>query len=341
MRAKDDGRSSPFRFDDLTPGRRDLTGDARTREASTLATYARHARSLFKQAGQLSETPTGKRIAEVIHWFVERDCEWKKNTISAYRASLFGVVEWAASNRLVDPREARSLNSTLEQAKTEGRPRRRPAGLPPRASAKKRKSLLEAEQRALRNHLAKKKSEVAILLGGFMHFGPQLGLRPAEYAEASVGHRVLHVRCAKATNGRGIAARRTIDLRDNPGAEILALKGFLALFRRLLGAAGSWSRLHARLSKALTRACETLMIPRVSLYTLRHQMLATAKRSMTPQEVAALAGHKTTKTATQHYARRRSGWKTPLRVYPAPDLVTRVRTPSRSPRASVSCKPAL
>ena len=327
MQTKKRDRSSPFRFDELTVGRRDLTGETRTREASTLATYAKHARSLFKQAGQLSEAPTGKQIGEVIRWFVERDCAWQKNTISAYRASLFCVVEWAASKRLVDPKEARSLNSTLEQAEMEGRPRRRPAGLPPRTSGKKRKSVREDEQWALRGHFAKKKGRVAKLLGAFMHFGPQLGLRPIEYAQAIVRDQVLHVRCAKATNGRGVAVHRTIDLSSLPQREILALELFLAFFRRLLSDAGTWSRLHASLSKALTRACDTLRIARVSLYTLRHQTLATAKRSMTPQEVAALAGHKTTKTARQHYARRWSGWKRPLRVCPTPDMVERVSSP--------------
>lgn len=326
MQTKTDASSTLFRFDGQAQGRRDITGEARTREASTLAIYAKHARSLFKQAGQFSEKPTGKQIGEVVRWFVQRDGEWEKSTIRSYRASLCCVVEQAASTRLIDPAEARALSAILETADTSGAPTPRRGGAL-RTSSKKRKSAPETELRALRDHFAKRRSDVAVLLRGLMHFGPQLGLRPIEYADATVLDQVLQVRCAKATNGRGLAPTRTIDLRDVPERELAGLRSFLVVFRRVLADAGSWARLHASLARALSRACDSLGIAKVSLYTLRHQMLATAKRSMTPKEVAALAGHKTTKTATQHYARRRSGWKRPLRVCPTPDMVERVSSP--------------
>jgi hypothetical protein len=37
--------------------------------------------------------------------------------------------------------------------------------------------------------------------------------------------------------------------------------------------------------------------------------MANAKSWMSPEEVAAAAGHKTTATATSHYAKRRTGWR--------------------------------
>src|SRR3546814_3593759 len=48
-----------------------------------------------------------------------------------------------------------------------------------------------------------------------------------------------------------------------------------------------------------------------TLYSLRHQLLADAKRTLTQPEVAAIAGHASDATAGQHYGRRRSGVRAP------------------------------
>lgn len=58
----------------------------------------------------------------------------------------------------------------------------------------------------------------------------------------------------------------------------------------------------------LARVCKRCGVRRVSLYTLRRVGIATAKAWMTPAEVAAAAGHASTRTAPAHYAKRRHGW---------------------------------
>ena len=89
---------------------------------------------------------------------------------------------------------------------------------------------------------------------------------------------------------------------------------------------GSWKKLHDRLASRLARICKTLGIPRVSLYTLRHVGMATAKTWMAPVEVAAASGHASIRTATSHYAKCRTGWAG-LRLVgkPSPRSIAQVR----------------
>jgi integrase len=107
---------------------------------------------------------------------------------------------------------------------------------------------------------------------------------------------------------------------------IAALVKFLERLRTAVQEAGAWKKLHNRLASRLARICKCLGIARVSLYTLRHVGMATAKSWMAPEEVAASAGHASVHTAMTHYAKRRTGW-VGLRLAgrPSPASVARVR----------------
>jgi hypothetical protein len=74
-----------------------------------------------------------------------------------------------------------------------------------------------------------------------------------------------------------------------------------------------FKRLWQRMASLIARACKRIKIARVSLYTSRHQGMANAKAWMSDEQVAAAAGHKTTRTAALHYAKRRSGWGDKIR----------------------------
>jgi integrase len=145
------------------------------------------------------------------------------------------------------------------------------------------------------------------LLLCFLIFGPALFLRPSEYLAARVEGNVLVVRNGKATNGRANGEERSRDL-DMPASVIDELATFLALLAEAAQTAGSPERLFDRLSARLARVCKRCGVRRVSLYTLRHVGIATVKAWMTPAEVAAVAGHASTRTASAHYAKRRHGW---------------------------------
>ena len=63
--------------------------------------------------------------------------------------------------------------------------------------------------------------------------------------------------------------------------------------------------------------------------------MANAKAWMSPAEVAASAGHKTTATSTSHYAKRRSGWGSDIKRVARPSAED-VKKVIRSPKTSRS-----
>src|SRR3546814_14238476 len=67
-----------------------------------------------------------------------------------------------------------------------------------------------------------------------------------------------------------------------------------------------------------------------TLHSLRHQLLADAKLTLTQPEVAAIAGHASDATAGQHYGPPRSGVRAPA-VAPSPRDVATVRRRAQPP----------
>ena len=308
-----------FQFDGLTLGRPDVSDERSTRDNTTLEQYAEHARSIVRQSAPPMKLPAAQ-IIHAIRWFVGNDEAWSDSTIRSYRAALFCLLERASSMGLFDPHQSKGLCEFLTGEKYT-LPKPRDKRLEPRTSARKRKAFDLHERASLMHYLANQKTPTAKVLCGLVHFGPELGLRFCEWLTAAVRGDVLIVKCAKATNGRAIAAERLIDLASYSELDRTALRGLLRSMKASVAEAGDEKKLHGRLAKALARACETLKIRKIALYTLRHQALATAKRSLNSREVAALAGHKTTRTASRHYASRRSGWKVPQRIVPTLEMV--------------------
>lgn len=106
---------------------------------------------------------------------------------------------------------------------------------------------------------------------------------------------------------------KATELRPLTDAQITEISDMLHDLRAASEAAGSWRLLWGRMSSQLARACAECRIARISIYTTRPVGMATAKRWMTQEQVVACAGHRSTRTAGSHYARRASGWKTKKR----------------------------
>ena len=123
---------------------------------------------------------------------------------------------------------------------------------------------------------------------------------------------------------------RKRDIADMGAQGIASLELFLRRLNKASHAAGGWAKLHGRLASRLARVCKAVGIDRVSLYTLRHVGIASAKTWMEPHEVAAAAGHGSVHTATSHYAKRRTGWRgLRLAGKPLPESIANVRGTAR------------
>ena len=165
-----------------------------------------------------------------------------------------------------------------------------------------------------------------------------VGLRPVEWQGTSlsddhVGRPVLIVANAKTTNGRSHGPQRTLGLWDPWPSERAAIGLLLEEIRRV-GVAGFGS-LHRTCADLLYDVNRQLWPERrevIGLYTLRHQFAADAKAVMRATEVAALVGHKTTRTAYLHYAARSQG---ELRLWHDGEIALPVADPADVARVQV------
>jgi len=301
--------------------RTDASGAIPTRAFSTLRQHETNAARLLRDSGAGLVEDEAAQLRRVVEWFSAQHERWSRSTIAAYRAALFCLVEHAES----DGRICSALSSALFATLTE-KVRPRSARMAPRTSARKAKAITEAEHRGLCSFLVNKKDPTSRLVAWLVFFGVELGLRPVEYFHASLEGATLRVRCAKNTNGRGVAGFRTIDMSSWSPRKLQAFRDFLTRLQAETRKAGDFKRMHQRLAKCLERACKSIKIRKIALYTLRHQAISTAKKNnVKPAEIAAFAGHRSTRTATTSYAKRRAGWNRKVTVRATGDIVALVR----------------
>lgn len=293
----------------------DATGRLVEKTEKTKENYKKIYLSLLRRSGAAAFGDEHSILAAVVEWWQSQGGAWRPATIRQYRASIRAAAEsvWGAPDR-VPPTITASLAVP---------PAPRPRSEPRRTSARKRKSVADADLTKIAAAALKAQDNSGRLLAGLVLFGRSLGLRPVEWPRARVVNDVLKIRSAKTTNGRGIEIRE-ISLVDLSPVLYEKLRQFLEILRvevRLTG----WRRLYRRLVKRLYRICRKLKIKTISLYTVRHQCLANAKISLDRVDVAALAGHVSARTAAAHYGRRRSGWRDVLVLRPTPATRAAVR----------------
>lgn len=274
----------------------DCTGRIVNRTIETEADYAKRAMQLFQQAKR--EDASVNDLADVVGWFCRQHARWAPSTVRQYRAALL----YDLTSGATDYNDRLTLSKALDAG-----PRAKGCG-PKRTSSRKRKSLRIEEFTKLLEFFNHSIHADDKLILGFIALGAALFLRPVEYLQAKVTGTTLIVQNAKSTNGRANGTQRERDLSTMPPSTIANLKTFLSELRNALISTGDWRKLRDRLAARLARVCKKLAIKRVSLYTVRHVGIATAKTWMAPVEVAASAGHGSVRTATTHYAKRRTGW---------------------------------
>lgn len=292
----------------------DCTGRVVDRTRKTEADYAKRAKQLFQQAKR--DDASINDLAGVVDWFCRQHARWAPSTVRQYRAALLYDLASDADHFDDQP--------TLSKALGAG-PRAKEGG-PKRTSSRKRKSLSIDEFTKLVENLNRSVHADDKLILGFVALGAALFLRPIEYLDAEVTGTTIIVQNAKATNGRANGTVRARDLSTMPPGTLDNLKTFLVALKKALATTGDWRRLRDRLAARLARVCKKLAMKRVSLYTFRHVGIATAKTWMAPVEVAASAGHGSVRTATTHYAKRRTGWPgLKLAGKPSAESIARVR----------------
>lgn len=183
-------------------------------------------------------------------------------------------------------------------------------------SARKVKQVPDKDLAAIQEALEQSWSMYAKPLSDLLHAGRLSGLRPEEWRQAALvqgadGTRpvVLRVVNAKSSRDRAHGETRTLLWRRLSDEHLTRLRSCLAW----AVAAEAHDRYDAdqkAMQRLLRETCKRLWPRRkrgYALYSCRHEFSAQAKRFYSPEEVAALMGHASDATATDHYARPRRG----------------------------------
>ncbi len=162
------------------------------------------------------------------------------------------------------------------------------------------------------------------------------GLRPNEWAwselsrHADDGRPVLKVRNSKHSNGRANGEYREIYVDGLSEEELSHIRVALESCRCETDEEAQKMILALRheleAARGVDLSAQRQKNSSVTLYSFRHQFVANAKRTFSdPVLTAALCGHSSTKTAYEHYGKRRDSQNT-VRVYPTESSIRAVHT---------------
>lgn len=276
--------------------------------------YARRAAALI----QRFMTATGAdafREEAFAHWLVSLRSELAPSTWRVYRI---------AGRHAVEGMPLEAIARKIFDVAPAPRPVRRGASL-------KAKRFPLRDRDRLVAVLALSRSERARSLSDWLQAGLATGLRPCEWSTVRLDGATLTVWTAKTTNGRGNGSRRHLDLSR------LDRNAYEAV-RRMATHGNQWhedglfdseQEAHAALLRKVVRRTFGDGGLHVTLYSTRHQALSNAKAIHSREEVAALAGHGSIRTAARSYGRRRSAWAPGVATaaLPSPSETLTVRSP--------------
>ncbi|WP_404666884.1 hypothetical protein [Roseateles asaccharophilus] len=294
--------------------------------------YLRRAMLFEAQAArELSiENPTPQTIAAHA---LEKRADWTKSSWRQMKASLIFRFKAMGTQQAADAVLMLSQGHQSECAKTSTR-----------TSGRRAKSVTEDAFQAVIKCVMKSRSEFASILSTWMLLGSRIGLRPHEWGQAEVIHSTaaevgdtaekregplpyLRVTNSKTTNGRSHGKYRHMNL-AGVDAELVAVVGDFAALMTSVTQAGDYDRIYEGCRKLLFRINSNLNRKNkkrwVQLYSPRHQFSSNAKQVLSREELAAVMGHATNKTAGEHYGRRISATGT-LGPRPIASEIARVR----------------
>ncbi|SHE23055.1 hypothetical protein [methanotrophic endosymbiont of Bathymodiolus puteoserpentis (Logatchev)] len=262
--------------------------------------YLKRAGQLYSQA---QESLSNKYIShsELVVWLISQQPRIAKATWRQYKASVIFYLQHQEVNEDI----CRAI-STLKVASS-GACYKKGLG----TSASKEKKINDTDLARLINSATHKNmrhgtSAMVWLLAGMIS-----GLRPSEWQYACINKgNQLVVKNAKSTNGRSHGIERTIELVNLSDQDKQVIELHLGLIKTAIDIDGFNSYYeHCRSALyELTRSLWPKRKKHITLYSARHQFSANAKKSgLSLEEIAALMGHASTQTATQHYGRKVSG----------------------------------
>jgi integrase len=296
-----------------------------TRTDATLRAYLKGGFVLLARARKTMTGARGDVVDAFRALFEDSDLVYRPATTRLYQQQVKAVIARKLSDGKLSKERAISGFADIKALLIA---RRGPC--PKRTSRGKLKSGTYAEFRKIVGDFARRSrlpgglDRTDTVLSILVKVGPYVGLRPCEWLHATIVGHNLNVLNAKSGNGRALGLLRVIELSQLPLKIITLVSHLIRQVRLLFAEAGSnWRKILGRLGERLARVCARIGVRRWSLYTARHVAIANWKRAgLSDAEIAALAGHSSTRTARQHYAGGRHGWTAEFASACAdPDLV--------------------
>jgi integrase len=275
-----------------TDGRSPKTDDA----------YAKRGRQQLKRA-QAKYPDAEDAVDALSQLYAQPDLTLRSSSTRTYKAAMIYTLEGEVDEGRLE--RQRALDGIEEISRLLIQRRGRPK---PRTSRLKYLEITEEEFALISDDLrqrAEKADTLDMMLRLLLESSARTGARPSELLHARLVGRMLLVLNGKNSHGRAPGITRRIALERMSEPLLKATSCLLATIKLLVAKYGSVERVCRILSERLARVCKRLGLVRFSLYALRHVAIATWKRAgLDPIEIAALAGHISTRTAWRSYAPR-------------------------------------
>lgn len=297
-----------------------------TRSEDTTIKYRNLGESIAKRyQNEMRETwhdgPT-----RFVRWVIAQRPDW---SASYWRLVKQGVREYLIGNGA--PHEAIALMDDDELlAQFPSKKKQRPTTREGREDEAGKKRIRNQDLEAYLSALGRSRSSLANTASIYLVANQEVGLRPSEWGTAYVDGNRLYVRNAKNSNGRATGEYRYIDMDDR----VQRLIDLMIRERDSLLATyyGTWEKAQKALQKFLKDFRRRNKLPRIVMYSTRHQFAADKKRAgMSKRDLADLMGHRSDKTASMHYGKARSGKGDGTGVTPVPNHMIE-QSPAQSPQ---------
>ena len=290
-----------------------------TKTEDTKKAYKVKALSLAKKAKKELEIPTYEDLS--LKQFVGWLCAYK-NILSyaswkLYKASVVYFIEENYPEEIEVVEKLKEITPDTKVKKTL------------QSSNKKLKKFPVSDFISIISFLEKSNYKNNVELKNWLYAGVLTGLRPVEWANASLSHDMskLIVKNAKNTNGRSHGDFRTIHLTYLSDLEKKYIQEHVktANYYQQLEQFDKFQKSCGDLLRIVSKKLYPKRKQHPCLYSLRHQFAADAKASgLSREEIAALMGHAVNDTATNHYAKKQMG-KSFTRVRADPEEVLRIK----------------
>lgn len=276
-----------------------------SRDSSTIAAYQlRMKKQILPQVRQAfyDDSPTS-----ITEWLVGKSPNLRPSSFRQYRAAIIHHIESTISTDFAVTAEAEETIQKLKSLK----PARADTRRPHRTSSSKRKYIKPGELTALLGALSnlRKWGPVA---ASYLLATIAAGLRPSEWWDCSVKDVsdgiILSVRNKKNTNMRSTGEFRWMLIPDSMAGHI---KKYLSIVSELKSNGADPEVSNKAIRRIVASQSKKLFGKDIHItpYTARHQFSANNKNVMTQPEVSMLHGHRSIKTATECYGKRRSGFE--------------------------------